>query len=155
MQFKYNSVDLVFLEKLAHFVALNLKKCDSVSLVGDLGVGKTAFVRFLVNTLIPSEDVSSPTFSIINEYHSSEFIIYHVDLYRINSLSEVYDLGLDCICNNGICIVEWPNLLDSILNFNLRININCSIRENLRDIEVITNDSDWYNAFKKFIHQNN
>ncbi|CEI85164.1 tRNA (adenosine(37)-N6)-threonylcarbamoyltransferase complex ATPase subunit type 1 TsaE [Ehrlichia minasensis] len=150
MQFKYSFVDLFFLEKLACFVALNLKKCDSISLVGDLGVGKTTFVRFLVNALIPSEDVSSPTFSIINEYHSSEFIIYHVDLYRVSCLREVYDLGLDCICDNGVCIVEWPNLLDGILNFNLKVNINSSIRENLRDIEIIANDGDWCNALKKF-----
>ncbi len=146
--FKYNFVSLVFLEKLARFVALSLKKGDSISLVGDLGVGKTTFVKFLVHTLAPYEDVGSPTFSIINEYHSSKFTIYHIDLYRVNSLCEVYDLGIDCICDYGVGIIEWSGLLDDILDFNLKINIKYSTEDNLRDIEVFVNDGNKYDIFK-------
>ncbi|WDM85408.1 tRNA (adenosine(37)-N6)-threonylcarbamoyltransferase complex ATPase subunit type 1 TsaE [Ehrlichia sp. JZT12] len=146
--FKYNLVDLLFLKKLAQLIALNLKNGDAIFLYGDLGVGKTAFVKFLVCTLIPCEDVGSPTFSIINEYYSSKFTIYHVDLYRINHLHEVYDLGLECICDNGVGIIEWPDLLEGILNFSLKVHIKYSVNENLRNIEVFTNDDNWSNIFK-------
>ena len=145
--FKYNFVDLVFFKKLAGFVALSLEKGDSISLVGDLGVGKTTFVKFLVHTLVPGEDVSSPTFSIVNEYHSSKFTIYHIDLYRINSLCEIYDLGIDCICDDGVGIIEWSDLLDGILDFNLKISIKYSTEDSLRNVEVLVNDSNKYNIF--------
>ncbi|AHX03201.1 tRNA threonylcarbamoyl adenosine modification protein YjeE [Ehrlichia chaffeensis str. Heartland] len=154
MQFKYSSVDLVFLEKLARFIALGLKKGDSISLVGDLGVGKTTFVRFLVHALAPCEDVGSPTFSIINEYHSNKFTIYHIDLYRINSLREVYDLGIESICDDGVGIIEWPDLLNDILDFNLKINIKYSTKENLRDVEVFIKDDDKCGIFESFVSSN-
>ncbi|AHX04472.1 tRNA threonylcarbamoyl adenosine modification protein YjeE [Ehrlichia japonica] len=125
-----------------------MKKGDNISLVGDLGVGKTTFVKFLVHTLAPDEDVSSPTFSIINEYHFSKFTIYHIDLYRVNSLSEIYDLGIDCICDDGVGIVEWSGLLDGILDFNLKISIKYSAEDNLRNVEVFVNDGKKYDVFK-------
>ncbi|MGN7618855.1 MAG: tRNA (adenosine(37)-N6)-threonylcarbamoyltransferase complex ATPase subunit type 1 TsaE [Ehrlichia sp.] len=145
--FKYDFVSLLFLRRLAGLVASNLKSGDAIFLCGDLGVGKTAFVKFLVCALVPCEDVGSPTFSIVNEYHSAKFTIYHVDLYRVNHLYEIYDLGLECICDNGVGIIEWPDLLDGILNFSLKINMKYSIKEDLRDIEVLVNDSSWSDIF--------
>ena len=150
MQFKYGFVDLIFLEKIAHSIAFNLRKGDTISLIGDLGVGKTTFVKFLVHSLSKFEDVSSPTFNIVHQYYSEKFIIYHVDLYRINHLYEIYDLGLESICNDGVGIIEWPDLLDGILDFNLKINMKYSTMENMRDVEIFANDNRWYNVFKLF-----
>ncbi|CAI28386.1 Conserved hypothetical protein [Ehrlichia ruminantium str. Gardel] len=149
--FNYECADLLFLGKLAPILAFNLRTGDSISLSGDLGVGKTSFVKLLVNTLIPSEDVSSPTFNIVNEYHFSKFTIYHIDLYRINSLSEIYDIGIDTIFDNDVGIVEWPDLLSDIVNFNLRINIQYSIKDGLRNISISTDDDFWYNILKSVI----
>ena len=78
-----------------------------VLLYGDLGAGKTAFVRGLARGLgAPPEDVSSPTFTIVQEYHGRA-TLYHVDLYRLEP-AEVDDLGLDeLVCGDGIVAIEW------------------------------------------------
>ncbi|QGR02954.1 tRNA (adenosine(37)-N6)-threonylcarbamoyltransferase complex ATPase subunit type 1 TsaE [Ehrlichia ruminantium] len=146
--FSYNLVDFFYLKKLARLIAFNLRSSDSISLTGDLGVGKTSFVKLLVNELVPFEDVSSPTFNIIHEYHFSKFVIYHIDLYRVNFLHEIYDMGIDTICDSGVAIVEWPSLLNDILNFNLKVDIQYSVRENLRDISIVTDDDFWYDILK-------
>jgi tRNA threonylcarbamoyladenosine biosynthesis protein TsaE len=88
-------------------LAASLHPGDVVLLYGDLGAGKTAFVRGLARGLgAPAEDVSSPTFTIVQEYHGRA-TLYHVDLYRIEP-AEVDDLGLDeLVCGDGIVAIEW------------------------------------------------
>jgi tRNA threonylcarbamoyladenosine biosynthesis protein TsaE len=83
---------------------------DVVLLYGELGAGKTAFVRGVAQGLgARSEDVSSPTFTLIQEYHSGRLTLYHVDLYRLEP-AEVDDLGLDeLIDGEGVVAVEWPD----------------------------------------------
>ena len=86
-----------------------LKPGDVVLLYGELGAGKTALVRGLARGLSADpEDVSSPTFTIIQEYHG-RVTLYHVDLYRLDS-SEIEDLGLeDLVCGDGIVAIEWAD----------------------------------------------
>ncbi|OFW09929.1 MAG: tRNA (adenosine(37)-N6)-threonylcarbamoyltransferase complex ATPase subunit type 1 TsaE [Acidobacteria bacterium RIFCSPLOWO2_02_FULL_67_36] len=88
-------------------LAASLNPGDVVLLYGDLGAGKTAFVRGLARGLgAPPEDVSSPTFTIVQEYHGRA-TLYHVDLYRLEP-AEVDDLGLDeLVCGDGIVAIEW------------------------------------------------
>lgn len=88
-------------------LAASLQPGDVVLLYGDLGAGKTAFVRGLARGLgAPPEDVSSPTFTIVQEYHGRA-TLYHVDLYRLEP-AEVDDLGLDeLVCGDGIVAIEW------------------------------------------------
>jgi len=90
-----------------------LKSCNNYKVFafsGELGAGKTTFISALCKELKVTETVTSPTFSIIQEYKSSENkIIYHIDLYRIKSSHEAMEAGIeDCLNSNEICFVEWP-----------------------------------------------
>ena len=91
-------------EQLAH----TLRTGDVVLLSGELGAGKTAFVRGLARALgVPEADVTSPTFTLVQEYRAPEVVLFHVDLYRL-SPREVDDLGLDEMIGEGIVAIEWP-----------------------------------------------
>ena len=91
-------------------LARSLKPGDVVLLYGDLGAGKTAFVRGMARGLGANpEDVSSPTFTLVQEYAAPSLTLYHVDLYRLEP-AEIDDLGLDdLVFGDGIVAIEWAN----------------------------------------------
>jgi len=83
---------------------------------GDMGSGKTTLVKALVNELGGGKDTTSPTFSIVNEYKIENDKIYHFDLYRMNSESEIYDIGFeDYLYSGHYNFIEWPEKATSIL----------------------------------------
>lgn len=84
---------------------------------GDLGSGKTTFIKAICNELNVVDIVNSPTFSLINEYRSEKGnTIYHMDFYRINSINEALDIGIeDYLTTNNYCFIEWPEKIESIL----------------------------------------
>lgn len=84
---------------------------------GQMGAGKTTFITALCKELGVSDTVNSPTFTIVNEYRAAKgFPVYHFDFYRINKLSEAYDLGLDeYFGGDGLCLIEWPEKIEEIL----------------------------------------
>jgi tRNA threonylcarbamoyladenosine biosynthesis protein TsaE len=95
-------------------LAATLAAGDIVLLFGDLGAGKTAFVRGLADGLgVPPDDVSSPTFTLIHEYRGGRLPLFHVDLYRLNDPREIDDLGLDEIAAEGVLAIEWAEKLPS------------------------------------------
>ena len=86
-----------------------------IAMYGDLGVGKTAFVRGVASVLAPTARVKSPTYTIVNKYEGSALPLYHMDVYRISDEDELYSIGFDDYVNTGICIGEWSeNIPDSI-----------------------------------------
>ena len=89
-------------------LAAMLSAGDVILLEGDLGAGKTAFVRGLAEGLgIPADEVSSPTFTLVQEYRAGRLPLFHVDLYRLNDPREIDDLGLDEIADEGVLAIEW------------------------------------------------
>ncbi len=83
---------------------------------GDMGVGKTTLIKELVKQLGVDEISSSPSFSIVNEYHNSQNVIYHFDFYRIKDVVEAYDIGVEDYFYSGHYVfIEWPEKIDKIL----------------------------------------
>ena len=93
-----------------------IKPQDIIFLYGEMGVGKTTFVRYLINGLQKKNDqiiteVTSPTFNILNEYQIKKIKINHYDLYRLNSVNELKDLNLFDDKLNSITLIEWPQII--------------------------------------------
>ncbi len=85
-------------------------------LKGNLGAGKTTFTQNLLRNLGSTDEVSSPTYAIVNEYDSPKGIIFHFDLYRMKSIDEVYDIGIEEYLDNSfLCIIEWPEIYEKEL----------------------------------------
>ncbi|UPS91002.1 tRNA (adenosine(37)-N6)-threonylcarbamoyltransferase complex ATPase subunit type 1 TsaE [Bizionia sp. M204] len=89
---------------------------------GAMGTGKTTLIKALVKKLGSSDDVSSPTFSLVNTYHTSNSDIYHFDLYRLNSMEEAYDFGIeDYLESNNWLFIEWPEIIKELLSDDFHI----------------------------------
>ncbi|MDE7445846.1 MAG: tRNA (adenosine(37)-N6)-threonylcarbamoyltransferase complex ATPase subunit type 1 TsaE [Lachnospiraceae bacterium] len=86
------------------------------TLVGDLGVGKTVFTQGMAAGLGITEPVNSPTFTILQVYAEGRCPFYHFDVYRIGDVSEMDEIGYeDCFYGEGVCLIEWANLIEEIL----------------------------------------
>lgn len=95
--------------------ASKLHKGDIVVLSGELGSGKTKFVQGVLEYFGLSDEISSPTFTIVNEYSKDDINIYHFDVYRLADIDEFYAMGGDEYFSNGICLIEWGEMIESIL----------------------------------------
>lgn len=85
---------------------------------GKMGAGKTTFIKAICECLDVDDVITSPTFAIVNEYHSNKLDapVYHFDFYRIKKLEEVYDMGYeDYFYSKSLCFLEWPELIDELL----------------------------------------
>ena len=86
------------------------------TLIGDLGVGKTVFTQGVAKGLGITEPISSPTFTILQVYEEGRLPFYHFDVYRIGDVEEMDEIGYeDCFYGEGICFIEWANLIEEIL----------------------------------------
>ena len=109
---------------VARELAASLHAGAVVLLTGDLGAGKTAFVRGLAEGLgAPADDVSSPTFTLVHEYRGGRLVLYHADLYRLTAAA-AEDLGLEEVgLRDGVLAVEWPDRLLHVAPDALRVGI--------------------------------
>ena len=108
----YSSSSYEETRKIASEFAKILSPGDVVTLDGDLGAGKTAFTGGLAIGLGVDTHVTSPTFTIVNEYRSASFPLFHFDVYRLESMDDLYDIGWeDYISQGGVCVVEWADII--------------------------------------------
>ena len=99
--------------------------CEFISAIGDhkvfafygqMGAGKTTFIKAVCEELGVNDVITSPTFAIVNEYTGNDGSIFHFDFYRIKKLEEVYDMGYeDYFYSGSLCFIEWPELIEEIL----------------------------------------
>ena len=123
-------------KKIAEKFARQLKKGDVVVLTGDLGSGKTKFVEGILTYFGKEDEISSPTFTIVNEYDSDEKI-YHFDVYRLEDVDEFYAIGGEEYFDRGICLIEWGEIVEEVLPeryLKIIFERDLSKGENLRKI---------------------
>lgn len=120
MELKINSLEEIG-AVAEEFVRLAMQEDTVFAFNGQMGAGKTTFIKSLCEALGVSETVTSPTFAIVNEYRSDETgeLIYHFDFYRIKKLEEAYDMGCeDYFYSGAVCLIEWPELVEDLLPGN-------------------------------------
>ncbi|MCI5927265.1 MAG: tRNA (adenosine(37)-N6)-threonylcarbamoyltransferase complex ATPase subunit type 1 TsaE [Pseudoflavonifractor capillosus] len=130
-------------EDLGAALAERLKPGTVVAFSGDLGAGKTAFVRGMARGLGISERVTSPTFTIVNEYEGGRLPLFHFDMYRLGSSDELFDIGWeDYLVRGGVCAVEWSeNVSDAMEGDCIRVDIRRGAHDSQRLITIKGGDA--------------
>ena len=109
-----------------------------IAFTGDLGAGKTAFTRGLARGLGVRERVTSPTFTIVNEYEGGRLPLFHFDMYRLGSADELFDIGWeDYLSRGGVCAVEWSeNIAEALEEDTIRVDIRRGAHDEQRIITI-------------------
>ena len=136
MQITTHSADET--QALGKKLAESLRPGDVIAYFGDLGAGKTAFTRGIAEGLGVSEQVTSPTYTIVNEYLSGRLPLFHFDMYRLGSSDELFDIGWeDYLARGGVCAVEWSENVDDALDDDaIRVDIRRGAQDDQRVISV-------------------
>ena len=122
MQITTHSADET--QALGQKLASRLAPGDVIAYFGDLGAGKTAFTRGLAQGLGITDPVTSPTYTIVNEYLSGRIPLFHFDMYRLSSSDELFDIGWeDYLSRGGVCAVEWSENVEDALQDAIRVTI--------------------------------
>jgi len=142
--YKLIALEIIYTEKNLNTIAKNIIENINSKILfiyGPMGAGKTTLTKALVNAIGGNkDDVSSPTFSIVNEYVAGSETIYHFDLYRIKNIEEAYNFGIEeYLYSNNWIIVEWPQTIEELMtdNYNridIKINNDNSRTLNLKSI---------------------
>ena len=119
-------------------IARGLKQGMIIILTGDLGAGKTKFTEGVLDYFGLTDEISSPTFTIVNEYQTENLNIYHFDLYRLEDIDEFYAIGGEEYFDKGACIIEWGKMIEHDIDQNyLKITFKYDEQdENKRIIEI-------------------
>lgn len=121
------------------------QKGEVYTMVGDLGVGKTVFTQGLAEGLGITEPISSPTFTIVQEYDEGRLPFYHFDVYRIGDISEMDEIGFeDYVYGEGVSLIEWANLIEEILPENrIDITIEKDLEQGFDYRKITIEGSEW------------
>lgn len=138
MEFIINSVDNTI--ELGKKIGSMCNPGDIFCLTGDLGTGKTHISKGIAEGLNVKEHITSPTFNIVNEYHSGRLSLFHFDVYRVSDPDEIYEIGFDeYIFGNGVSVIEWANYIEELIPDQF-VHINLSKlpegEENLRKVTI-------------------
>ena len=125
-------------KQLAKNIASKLNKNSVIVLQGDLGAGKTKFTEGILEYFNLSDEISSPTFTIVNEYNAKDINIYHFDVYRLADIDEFYAIGGEEYFEKGICIIEWGEIIqDALPKDYMKITFERNFEnENSRNIKI-------------------
>jgi tRNA threonylcarbamoyladenosine biosynthesis protein TsaE len=135
--------------ELAKNISSKIKKGDIITFTGDLGSGKSFLCRHIIKSLCGRDTkVISPTFNLLQIYQAKEFEIYHFDLYRLNQLDEIYELGIEEAFSGHVCLIEWPAIISSILPkeaISIEVEI---IDETMRRVRIGNSPREWYSKIQ-------
>ena len=136
-------------KEFAKKLASKLSKGDIIVLTGDLGSGKTKFTEGFLSYYGLENEISSPTFTIVNEYHSSLIDIFHFDVYRLSDIDEFYAIGGEEYFEKGICIIEWGEIIENALPKDyIKISFSRNqTQENIRILNIETFGDKFDNIF--------
>ena len=130
-------------KKIAEGLSQQLKRGDIVAFNGTLGVGKTAFIRFLIQRFQPAEEVPSPTFTLLQTYDTPDWPIYHFDLYRLDKPEDVFELGIEDAFFEGVSLIEWPEKMQKLLPYKKALFIDISCEGNIRHFNFHSENPQW------------
>ena len=127
------------LNKISKSISKKLENGDCIFLIGEIGVGKTTFTRYLINNLQSQKgtqvsEVLSPTFNLLYEYEIKDLKIMHYDLYRIKEEKELVNLGMFSEKQKAVRIIEWPQMIKNRFKEKLEIELNYTNNENEREV---------------------
>ena len=128
-------------EELASKFLKKIKPGDIVFVYGEMGVGKTTFIRYLINGLqkrnnLKITEVTSPTFNILNQYEINQFKVNHYDLFRIKSSEEIKNLDLFDDIMNSILLIEWPQIIDKKPKDLIELNFEYGKDDQTRSVQI-------------------
>ena len=150
MEFEVNSIDET--TSIGQKLGQLLMPGDIICLTGDLGTGKTHITKGIANGLNIDDIITSPTFTIVNEYDSGRLKMNHFDVYRVNDPDEIYAIGFDdYIFSEAVSIIEWANYIEDILPkeyLHIHISKDLSTSDDYRKISI-TGYGDRYNYIKE------
>ena len=139
MKHRYISYNLLDLEKIAYSILKKTQGMKKFIFIGDMGVGKTTLIKELSLQLGVNDTITSPTFSIVNEYNSlKDLKVYHFDLYRIKDENEALDFGIEeYLYSDDYCFIEWPERISGLINSNVvEIKIKLDRKNRIIDISL-------------------
>ena len=129
------------LNKISKTISQKLENGDCIFLIGEIGVGKTTFTRYLINNLqnqegVKETEVLSPTFNLLYEYEIKDLKVMHYDLYRIKKNNELDHLGIFSESEKTVKIIEWPDLIKTPLSNKLEIHLEYGENDNERKMKI-------------------
>ena len=154
---KSSKLDISKLEntkKFADIFSKNIFKGDIILFYGEVGIGKTTFIKFLINGLqkidkIDISEITSPTFSLMKQYKLNKYEIHHYDLYRLNNEKDILSLNIFEDFYNKVILIEWPEILGKLKPRNT-IDINFEYGENFNSRYLTISDYEKLKIFDEF-----